>query len=272
MNKRYKVLLDSEFRKLLFAFEESKMIFEKNGVRNNLLHPGEYGAYRERACKDFLRFILPDKFKVGDGFILNSKSEETTQCDLIIYVSDETPIIKTDEYTRFFPCESSLAIGEIKSSLSKNALLACLKKLSENKKIRKIGHSSYNPNNGYNNLFTFLICESIENFNLNLVNDIENFYKSENISVQYQHNFIISLKNGYISYEADKENKNLLKLLKVLSMDENNLMAIPSLDNIPFKHHLTIDTNSHCYYFATTLTNFLKNSTTYYPDPLFYLF
>ena len=36
MNKRYQFLLDSEYRKLIFAFEESKKIFQNDKNKNNL--------------------------------------------------------------------------------------------------------------------------------------------------------------------------------------------------------------------------------------------
>lgn len=283
MNTRYKLLLNIEFRKLLSAFEESKHLFQNKNVKNNLLHPGEYGFYRERACKDFLKFILPNKFKVGDGFIINSFDKETTQCDLIIYESDITPVIKIDDHTRFFPCESVLAIGEVKSSLKKDDLFKCLKKLATNKQIRKIRNDSLvintvesNPENCFSDLFTFLICESIESFNENLKNELLDFYTRENIPAKYQHNFILSLNDGYIGYKLTKENLEYLKLkisdYSFFDSIKDHIQWFPAFnDEIVLSPTIVKNSSTHHHIFTSTLTNFLKNSITYYPDPTFYL-
>lgn len=265
MNKRYQFLLDSEYRKLIFAFEESKKIFQNDKNKNNLLHPGEYGYYRERACKNFLKFILPKKFDVGEGFVINSQNEETTQCDLIIYDSENTPVIKSDDSNRFFPCESTLAIGEVKSILNKNTLFDCLEKLANNKKIKIIKE---NTNNTRPTLFTFLICESIENFNENLIKEIEDFYEEKKIPQMYKHNFILSLKNGCITYKIDK--KTCFQLLQLNNGYFYWETHLPN--NVPLEMVLVQDNNFY-WNFVALLNNYINTSFfKYYPDPTYYLY
>lgn len=240
MNKRYKTLLDIECKKLISSFEDSRKLFFNNTNKNKLHHGPEYGSYRERACKDFLKFILPNKYKTGDGFVINSYDETTSQCDLVIYNSSVTPMIEVNQNTRFFPCETTLAIGEVKSILNKKDFLNCLKKLALNKKIRKLkshniidgtapSEEIFNSGTEFIHPFTFVICESISGFSDNLDKEIEDFYISEKIPFEFRHNYILSLKDGYISYIFP--DNIISKLLSIEDLSSKELKEINALKN-----------------------------------------
>ena len=49
-----------------------------------LIHPGEYGLYREIMVKEFLQFIIPQKVTIDSGFLITQKDNVSTQCDIII--------------------------------------------------------------------------------------------------------------------------------------------------------------------------------------------
>lgn len=112
------------------------------GRETNTLHPGEYGTYREILIRELLKNIIPGQFKVGEGFILNPNDEAgdvSTQCDVIIYADSYTPFIDKG-YENFFPVETVVSIGEVKSDLTFSTLTAALVKLAKNKKIRKLNY------------------------------------------------------------------------------------------------------------------------------------
>jgi hypothetical protein len=106
-----------------------KNIFSNDNGK--LIHPGEFGIYREAICKRFLEFIIPKKLSIDNGFLINTNNEVSTQCDIVIYDSKHTPLVQSNELQRFFPIETVCAIGEVKSTLSKAQLKETLLKLSK---------------------------------------------------------------------------------------------------------------------------------------------
>ena len=63
-NKIFKAILSEKIERFKWAFQQtSKEIFwdEKSG---DLIHPGEFGSYRESICKDYLRLIIPSRLEI----------------------------------------------------------------------------------------------------------------------------------------------------------------------------------------------------------------
>lgn len=204
MNEIIRNLTIENFLNLKSSYDNSKKIFWDEGKRK-LVHPGEYGNYRERLVKRWLRIYTPERFGISSGFLINSDNKISTQCDIIIYDRDKTPQIQATDDQVFFPIETVAIVGEIKSDInSATELNTYLEKLSELKKLREgvkfptpyftVTPERYNPTqNSLDNIFTFLICNKI-NFDLtkNPIN-----YKSE---LKHKHNLILSLNDGLISY------------------------------------------------------------------------
>ncbi|MDD3990361.1 MAG: hypothetical protein PHP30_09750, partial [Bacteroidales bacterium] len=63
MNKIYKRLLSSKIENFLNEYLSSREVFEDLDKRNKLLHPGEYGTYREKICDELIKFSIPSKFE-----------------------------------------------------------------------------------------------------------------------------------------------------------------------------------------------------------------
>jgi len=175
-NNNFRSLVQSQFELFRKSYRDSKLIFENIEVKNNLLHAGEYGAYREKICKNLIRTSIPEKYSIADGFIINSKGKTSNQLDLIIYDKKQTPFIRLDDNPRFFPVETVVGIGEVKSTLTTNNLCKALVKLSLQKEIRTglvesiycINKENAVPNfqNPYDNIFSFIICEKISDFDM----------------------------------------------------------------------------------------------------------
>ena len=56
---------------------DSESIFKAHG--DTLIHPGEFGKYREETTKNILKMLLKKSYGIGDGFILTSKDTVSTQ-------------------------------------------------------------------------------------------------------------------------------------------------------------------------------------------------
>ena len=75
------------------------------------------GNQVEYAVRDFLRRMLPPRYYVTNGHLIDQEGQITPQLDVIIADSFNMPsVLKTRDGTEFIPAASTLAIGEIKST------------------------------------------------------------------------------------------------------------------------------------------------------------
>ena len=173
---------------------DSESIFNTEG---KLYHPQEFGIYRERVLSDLIKTVIPQNFKISDGFIITPKNNLSTQTDIIIFNENNTPVIN-DGVLRFFPIESVHAVGEVKSIIrSKKELKEILIKLSNQKMMDK--DLSQNSENEDLRLVSFLVCKKID---FDFKNCFSEIY--ETIDDKYRHNMILSLEDGLVTYSLDR--------------------------------------------------------------------
>lgn len=276
MNSIYKQLLKIKIDKFIYDFKSTKNIFEDLKKKNNLFHPGEYGIFRENICKEILEFAIPQKFNISSGFIINSYDEVSTQCDVVIYDINNTPLIKEGNNNRFFPVEPLLAVGEMKSTLTLQDLCDTLIKISNVKKLKKINSLfcvnqiqkvDYVPHlNPFDTIFTFIICEKITNFNFEKFKEkISDTYKQNQIPSYLFHNVILSLDDGIIAY-----NNQHLDLAQG-KIPSNQKLYMPSAANKDFElWHENKGIYHSVDFLLSSISNFLMNANIYYPDPTIY--
>lgn len=208
-NKIFRTIIERKIDTFANTFaSDSKSIF-KNDTK--LIHPLEYGMYREKCFKELLEFILNKHTAVADGFIITSTEEVSTQCDLIIYQSNVIPLIDNN-IAKFFPIEIVNGIGEIKSDLSKKEFKEALQKLARNKMLTEKRKGSEISSKGtfgeYDYLNSFLVCNKF-NFDITSV-DYNEIY--DQIPRAYWHNAILSLEDGLLTYKLNfKELPNPMK-------------------------------------------------------------
>jgi len=198
-NSVLKTLLNRKISIFLESFGDDSNDLFKN-EQGSLIHPGEYGSYRERCLKELLRFILRKEFSVSDGFMINSNDQVSTQCDIIIYESNVFPLVDNG-IANFFPIEIVKSFGEVKSSIDKSKLTSALKKLAENKMLfEKKGTMAE-----YNNFvlpFSFLVCKSLKEVDIPKL-DFKKVYNG--IERKYWHNIILSIDNGVVTYVLNSD-------------------------------------------------------------------
>lgn len=131
-------------------------------------HPGELGAGREEIIRRFLRSYIPARFDVSTGFVFDSKGNVSKQLDIIIANALLCPRFETAGGNRFYSCESVVAVGQVKSSLtSDTALQGALKNLESVKELDRSangrafdadhGEPIDHVNNHLHQIFTFLL-------------------------------------------------------------------------------------------------------------------
>ena len=81
-------------------------------------HPGELGTEREEIIRSFLRSYLPKRFDVSTGFVFDSGGNISRQIDVVISDSHVCPRFDTIGGKRYYPCESVVAVGQVKSAMT----------------------------------------------------------------------------------------------------------------------------------------------------------
>lgn len=288
----YKVaenLMRIKLQNFISEYKNASKLFENTDVKNKLLHPGEYGIYKENLVAKLFTYTLPQKYACGTGFVTNAKKEITTQCDIILYDKMNAPFLEVDPINRFFQQEVIYGIGEIKSCLSKQQLFEALLKMANNKKIRtefrgiSPNYESYDvspKSNAYDSICTFLICDKVEGWSMDIGAEIQQMYEQYNVEVPYRFNLILSLENGVISYDAYKIIQEVKQNEGVLdeSFEENGghfCFATPFFGSADKEKILALDFIVSEYvdgvenlkHFLVVLNNFLIHLKSYYPDP-----
>lgn len=241
----------------------SREQFTSTKVKNGLTHPGEFGALRENISKKLIEGIIPSSKKIKTkGFILNSNNDTSAEQDLIIYSDADTPVL-TLESTSFFPVETVVSVGQIKSVIqTKSDLKEILNNLVKVKKVRdNMGHGSviwrtqtiwepnnYYKDNQYDQIFTFLICEKL-NFKIT-ASEIDALY--DNGTESYlKHNLILDITNGLFGYQVPTE----------------PFVGIPhDLGNGKLPSTINAISNAHIEHFLINAHLFISSNTIFHPD------
>ena len=107
-----------------------------NKVRNLVTHWGEDGRYKEAVLKNVIGRFLPEKFKIGTGFVIkqtNNRGEHLSskQIDLIIYDNSGPLLFKEGDFVMLTP-DAVRGIIEVKANLQNQDISEVLSQANEN--------------------------------------------------------------------------------------------------------------------------------------------
>lgn len=213
-NNIFEAMFEQNIEKFVNDFNmSSRKIYTHNDDKTRkLIHPGEFGTYREEICRNLLLNFIPGYLDIGNGFVMSSEGFISNQSDIIIFDKENAPLIRNLNYQRFFSIENIAAVGEIKSKLSKKKFIDALTYLSAIKRARiniKEPYIKFSHDPGRekydallyptDQIVTFIICEKL-NFNIKTFN-FDDFYKDDKLSTRID--MILSLEDGLLAYEND---------------------------------------------------------------------
>jgi hypothetical protein len=89
----------------------------KNRVKYLTSHRTTQGCFKEAALRSVLRRHLPEKLRIGTGFIVNERSECSTQIDLLLVDSDHPTLFKDGDLLIVTP-SAVRGVIEVKTTLS----------------------------------------------------------------------------------------------------------------------------------------------------------
>ena len=288
MNSIFKDLLNEQVRLLKTSFEISEKLFRVNSGPNasdNLYHAGEFGVHKEEICKRFIEFIVPESFGVSSGFILTPNNQVSTQIDIVVYSKELTSLIQSKNNQKFFPIETVVAFGEVKSKLSKSKLKEALIKMGRTKsyfnEMKNVSiHRSnskrvtdeFNPSiNTNDQLFSFLICNSFGKSDINETY-FEELYPTDYNQIN-KHNCLLSLDEGLLTYYIDKAKLEGYDDPDPKFINHSYYHYNPVFKNITLETTFVkaIESNSHIADFASSLYASVTKSTILYLDLINYL-
>ena len=182
------------------------------------IHPTDMraaGNQVEQAVRDYLKRMLPPRYYVTNGHVIDSSSRVSPQLDIIIADNLSLPsLLTTKDGTEYVPITSVYAIGEVKSTYyqAKNYFKkfhSVLQQISEMdrplventvhgglKAFSKLDHIVWaSPYKFLNNLFSFLIFVDGGDFDFRRV---AKFLAS--VAPEFLPNISILLNRGVVAY------------------------------------------------------------------------
>lgn len=166
-------------------------------VTSHIGHMGEMGACREEILKRYLQQFLPEKFKVGRGFIIDSDGNQSRQQDFIIYDAFNSPKALDMENVQILPVESVFCTIEVKSTLNKAELEKSIENIRSVRMLKPaVIHNMpiqpANTNRTIGLVFAYTSDTSIETV-------LDNFYEiNKTVELDKQISLICILDKGLI--------------------------------------------------------------------------
>ncbi|MEN4771352.1 DUF6602 domain-containing protein [Duffyella gerundensis] len=209
-NNILKKILNHKAKRFKGVFSEDSIDLYFDS-RSKTFHAAEFGRFRENVTADFLKGFVPGYVAISTGFIVSQKNNISTQCDIILYDKELTPLIQDDNHNQFFPSDCIKGIGEVKSNLTKKELKDALIKLAKVKMISfevsadAAGYNgqTYDREQHWNHAYTFLICNEIKGDTSNISSEIDDYYDTHHIPHKFRHNLVLSLDGTALFYKAE---------------------------------------------------------------------
>ncbi len=96
--------------------------------------PGSTGRKREDILREFLTRNLPEIMGVSEGCVFDRERSMSRQCDIVVY--SKMALCLREERMRLFPIDSVLAVGEVKSHLSRSHISDAVGKIRAVKRMK----------------------------------------------------------------------------------------------------------------------------------------
>jgi len=114
----------------------AELLAIKDRVRNLINHWGEDGRYKEAVIKTMIQRFLPEKYKIGTGFVIRQTAnrgehEPSRQIDLIIYDTSYPIPFRESDFVILTP-DSVVGIIKVKANATNQGLADIVRRSNEN--------------------------------------------------------------------------------------------------------------------------------------------
>ncbi len=210
-----------------------KLKIDFDGVTRQIEHNGVKGSAREDLLKDYLRDLLPNKYSISSGIIIDFNQNQSKKQDFIIHDAFNCPsFFKTDSNT-ILPIESVYATIEIKSTLNYDTLKQSVENIESVRKLHKLPNRNIISNN-YNEqyplgfVFAYSSDYSLEQIQMKL------FELNKSVDGRHQISIVCVLDKGLI-FNVYKDNLT-------------NFTIIPTNDTVLARSDSDIENSLYSFY------------------------
>lgn len=201
-----------------------------SGMNIRIEHDLEDGKYREHLLRNILNKIVPKKYSITNGFIIDSNNNRTEEMDIIIYDSNYVPPFFEESYT-IVPIEAVVAVIQVKTTLTRKQLSDAIRNVNSIDKLHAKTGGKIISANGY---------EVTEKRNIQPYKIIVS--KTSNIRKDYTFDdelksvdIIYIVDNNYKLFVKDKDSRGVVNNdLKELLKHQNENISIKSYDKEKF--------------------------------------
>lgn len=218
-----------------------KLKIDYEGITTKIEHPGVKGVAREDLLKKYLRDLIPEKYAISSGLIMDYKQICSKQQDFIIHNSFDFPNFFKTQTNTIIPIESVYATIEVKSSLNYTNLKEAMHNIESVRKLKKL--ESIDSNVFFNNqisplgfIFAYTSRCSLEKILLKVIEI------NKDININHQVSIICILDKGII--------------ISALKEDVSQTQLIPSDKTIPLMSKSNI--NESLYTFFLGILDYLN--------------
>lgn len=210
-----------------------KLKIDFDGVTRQIEHNGVKGSAREDLLKDYLRDLLPNKYSISSGIIIDFNQNQSKQQDFIIHDAFNCPsFFKTDSNT-ILPIESVYATIEIKSTLNYDTLKQSVENIESVRKLHKLPNrniisNDYNEQYPLGFVFAYSSDYSLEQIQKKL------FELNKNVDGRHQISIVCVLDKGLI-FNVYKDNLT-------------NFTIIPTNDTVLARSDSDIENSLYSFY------------------------
>lgn len=210
-----------------------KLKIDFDGVTRQIEHNGVKGSAREDLLKDYLRDLLPNKYSISSGIIIDFNQNQSKQQDFIIHDAFNCPsFFKTDSNT-ILPIESVYATIEIKSTLNYDTLKQSVENIESVRKLHKLPNrniisNDYNEQYPLGFVFAYSSDYSLEQIQRKL------FELNKSVDGRHQISIVCVLDKGLI-FNVYKDNLT-------------NFTIIPTNDTVLARSDSDIENSLYSFY------------------------
>jgi len=121
-------------------FERAEELFgaAEKQIGRLVPHSGEQGKLLEEFLRNFLRRVLPDRYSIGTGLVIDSTGRYGSQTDIVVYDRFYNSQLLSEYSSVLFPIECVYAVVEVKKTLRRRDIAKCLRDIA---KIRQMAQT-----------------------------------------------------------------------------------------------------------------------------------
>ena len=121
----------------LFESTQRRMVAELIGIRQVVDHNVTLGDETEFAWVKFLDGMLPNRYEVSDGFVVDADGRCSDQIDVIVFDRQYSPPLFQAEKVQYVPAEAVYTVFEVKQRIDARNLKAAAVKATSVRRLRR---------------------------------------------------------------------------------------------------------------------------------------